>query len=252
MGSSHKHAARRYQLEHPGTTFPEAKRAVARSTAGSTPPRTPDQVPWIRGLDDDHEPARCFFCGHTALKLSSGDLRVDPRRVQVYCDNDRCDAREVEVIVMTDATESTRSRTDVQMMQRIAPIAHRPAETLFETVGDWIPGQRPVARDMPAVCLFCGQRSCRRVAGDVAGDTGRLRLGCTNHACSIGDVEILVMRDNTPWTHDRADVRALDAIVPRRGEEQVAGMTIYKPSELRFTPEEVLEGRVSGPLPPGV
>jgi hypothetical protein len=252
MGSSHKRAARRYQLEHPGTTFPEAKRAVARRTAGSTPPLIPDQVPWIRGLDDDHEPARCFFCGHAALKLSGGDLPVDPRRVQVYCDNDQCDAREIEVIVMTDATGSTRSRTDVQIMQRIAAIAERPAETLFETVGDWIPGQAPAARDMPGVCLFCGQLSCRRVAGDVAGDTGRLRLGCTHDACSIGDVEILVVRDGTPWTQSRADVRALDAIVPRGGGEQVGDIRVYRPRELRPTDEEVLEHRVSGPLSPGV
>ena len=117
---------------------------------------------------------------------------------------DRCDAREIEVIVMSDATESIGSRTDVQIMHLIAPVANRPAETLLETVGDWIPGQRPVARDMPAVCMFCGHRSCRRMSGDVAGDTGRLRLGCTNDACSIGAVEVLVVRDNTPWTHDRA------------------------------------------------
>ena len=41
-------------------------------------------------------------------------------------------------------------------------------------------------------------------------------------------------------------MRALDAIVPRRGGEQVTGMTIYTLSELRFTPEEVLERRLRG------
>lgn len=252
MGSSHKEAARRYQREHPGVTFPNAKRAVARPTGGSPPAHTPDQVPWIRSLEDHHEVARCFFCGHNTLMRSAGDLSVDPRRIEVYCDNDQCDAREIEVIVMSDDTQSTRSRTDVRILQRIAPVAHRPVESLIEEVGDWIPGAAPVARDLTSVCLFCGERSCVPASNDVSGDTGRLRLCCNNAACGVADVEVLVLRDNTPWTRERADVRALEAIIPRRGGTEVGDVVVYTFRELRFTDEEILERRVWGPLPPGV
>jgi hypothetical protein len=252
MGSSHKGAARRYQREHPGVTFPEAKRAVARPASGSTPARLPDQVPWVRCLEDRHDVAPCFFCGHDTLMPSAGDLSVDLRRIEMYCDNDQCDAREIAVIVMSDDTQSTQSRIDVRILQRFGPVADRPSSSLIEEVGDWIPGAVPAARDRPTVCLFCGERSCVPASGDVAGDTGRLRLRCTNAVCSVAEVEVLVLRDNTPWTRDRADVRALEAIIPRRDGTRVGDGVVYSMSRLRFTDEEVLERRVSGPLPPGV
>lgn len=104
MGSSDMRAARQSQLEHPGTTSPEGKRAVvALPTAGSTPPPATDQVPGIRSLGDDDEPTRCFFCGHKTLVLSGGDLRVDPRRVSGAATTTNA-RRAIEVIMMTDDT----------------------------------------------------------------------------------------------------------------------------------------------------
>lgn len=252
MGSSHKQAARKYQREHPGVTFPEAKRAVARPASGSSPAQLPDQVPWVRRLKEHHDVAPCFFCGLDTLTRSAGDVSVDPKRTQVYCDNDQCDAREIEVIVVGDDTQSTRSRTDVRILQRFAPIADRPASSLIEEIGDWIPGATPAGRTQPTVCLFCGEPTCVPASDDVVGDTGRLRLRCTNAACGVAEMEVLVMRDGTPWTQSRDDVRALNAIIPRRGGTSVGEeIVIYRVSDLRFTPEEVLAGRLSGPFPPG-
>jgi hypothetical protein len=250
MGASHTEAARKYMREHPGVTFPAAKRAVARGTTIGSPTRVPELVPWVRRLSERRNFAGCYFCGEHTLIPSSGDLPLDRRRVQVYCDNDQCDARETEVIVMRDGTETTAARTDVRILERYAPVVDRPASTFIEEIGDWIPGATPAARTETTICLFCGETASVPSSADVPADTGRIRLRCTNARCDVSEVEVLVLRDNTPWTRDRDDVSALEAIIPRReGTRLGGGIEIHRPGDFRFTPEEVLARRVSEPLP---
>lgn len=252
MGSSHKKAARDYQQAHPGVTFPEAKRAVAYKATAELKPWISGQIPWIRTLRDCENLAPCYLCGkRTVLRSFSGDMKSDHGRVQVYCDNDQCDARETEVIVVRDGTKTTPERTDVRIMEQFEPVTNRPSWTPIEEHGDWIPGATPAARTEKTVCLFCGEQTCISSPADVPADTGRLRLRCTNPRCSVSEVEVLVMRDGTGWTQERADVKALDAIVPRRPGTRVAGIEIFSVSDLREPPEGVdeLALRLSGPVP---
>lgn len=248
MGSSHKEAARLFMREHPGTTFPAAKRAVARGAAVIPQSSAPHPIPWLRRMVRENS-ASCYFCGDDTLIRSGGDLPVDHRRVEVYCDNDQCDAREIEVIVVDDGTEDTAARTDVRILTEYGPMVDRPASSLIEEFGDWIPGAAPAARAKTSVCLFCGESTCEPAPADAAGDTGRIRLRCNNSHCDVIDVEVLVVRDGTPWTQGRDDIHGLDKIVPRREGTQVGGITLYTPAALRFTAEEILAHRISGLVP---
>jgi hypothetical protein len=249
MGASHKEAAREYMRQHPGTTFPAAKRAVAHRTTSVSDSAAPQAIPWFRRSLDKDNVAACYFCGDTTLIRSSGDLLVDPRRIQVYCDNDQCDARATEVVVVDDGTKATAARTDVRLLAKYGPVLDRPASSFIEEVGDWIPGATPAARAATSVCLYCGEASCRPTPADTAGDTGRIRLRCNNIDCNVIDVEVLVLNDGTPWNQGRGDVAGLDKIVPRREGTEAGGVTFYSPADLRFTDEEILARRVSGPMP---
>lgn len=247
MGASHTEAARQYQRENPGTSFPAAKRAVARNTAAARPVAT--RAPWVRSTSREVT-VPCYFCGKDTILVSAGDLNIDPRRIQVYCDNDRCDARETEVIVVDDGTVTTSARTDVRILAQYGPVTYRPASSLIEEFGDWIPGATPAARRSSSICLFCGETTCGPSSADVSADTGRIRLHCNNARCDVIDVEVLVKRDGTPWTQERADICALDAIVPRPGGTVVGELTVYTARELRrVDPDEVLARRVSGSMP---
>lgn len=248
MGSTHTKAAREYMAAHPGVTFPEAKRAVDRSQGG-VPPATPP-TPWVRRSVDRARPTACYFCGDSSAILSSGDLKIDSGRVQMYCDNGQCDAREVEFVVVDDGTEATRHRADVRILRKHGPIADRPAWTLIEEIGDWIPGATPAARDTTSRCLFCGEHACAPAPADVPGDTGRLRMRCSNPRCHVREVEVLVVRDGTPWTADRDDNHDLEQLVPRGPGTKVGTGTVYSIDDYRrFTDEDTLERRVSGPMP---
>jgi hypothetical protein len=249
MGASHKKAARTFMREHPGTTFPAAKRAVARSTVPASDSPAPQSIPWLRRRVSRENPTSCYFCGANTLIRSSGDLSVDHRRVQVYCDNDQCDARATEVVVVDDSTKDTAARTDVRVLAEYGPVLDRPASSLIEEVGDWIPGATPVARTGTSVCLFCGEASCRPAPADAAGDTGRVRLRCNNTDCDVIDVEVLVLGDGTPWTQGRGDVEGLEKIIPRGEGTKSGGVTFYTSADFRFTDEEILARRVSGPMP---
>lgn len=248
MGASHKEAAKKLQRENPGMTFPAAKRAVARIAASVPSSIAPQQIPWVRRVPREI-PASCYFCGHDRLIRSMGDLSVDHRRVQVYCDNDRCDARETEVVVIDDGTEDTAARTDVRILATNGPVVDRPASSLIEEFGDWIPGATPAARTGPSACLFCGEASCRPAPTDTDGDTGRIRLRCNNPRCDVIDAEVLAIRDGTPWTQGRGDVSGFEEIIPRREGTKSGGITFYSPADFRFTDDEVLARRVSGPMP---
>lgn len=80
-------------------------------------------VPWVqRALDGSawgsSGYAQCYFCGDMSVKLSVGDLSADHGRVEVYCDNGDCDAREMTTIVTRDGHHSDR-RADVRMLDAI-------------------------------------------------------------------------------------------------------------------------------------
>lgn len=249
MGASHKEAARAFMRAHPGTTFPAAKRAVAR---GAVPPKdSPDSqyIPWTRRRARRDNPTSCYFCGASTLIRSMGDLSIDPRRVEVYCGNHRCDAREIAVVAVDDGTEGTAARTDVRVLAEHGPVLDRPTWSLMEDVGDWIPGATPAARKGTSLCPFCGEDNCHPSPGDAAGDTGRIRLRCSNANCDVIDVEVLVLRDGTPWTQDRRDVEGLTRVLPRGEGVSVYGFTTYTLDDFDYTDEEILAARVSGPMP---
>lgn len=104
MGSSDMRAARQSQLEHPGTTSPEGKRAVvALPTAGSTPPPPRIRFQGFVASVTTTSPRAVSSAGTKTLVLSGGDLRVDPRRVSCAATTTNA-RRAIEVIMMTDDT----------------------------------------------------------------------------------------------------------------------------------------------------
>jgi hypothetical protein len=59
----------------------------------------------------------CPFCGAQSLLLSYGDLSADRDRVEVYCDNGYCDAR--EIIMLITRGEGAGDRADVIAIQAV-------------------------------------------------------------------------------------------------------------------------------------
>ncbi|MFF9607840.1 hypothetical protein ACF1GY_37250 [Streptomyces sp. NPDC014684] len=79
------------------------------------------EPPWAR-RGTDHLP--CYFCGgHTAV-LSFGDRTDDTGRLELYCENQMCDAREVVVLVQRDGA-GAHDRADVRALREV----DRPRET---------------------------------------------------------------------------------------------------------------------------
>lgn len=60
---------------------------------------------------------RVPFCGGNALLRSSGDLPQDTERVEVYCDNQFCDAR--EIVILITRGEGTHARADVRALSAV-------------------------------------------------------------------------------------------------------------------------------------
>ncbi|MEU3295754.1 hypothetical protein ABZ722_25760 [Streptomyces longwoodensis] len=84
------------------------------------------EAPWAR-QGTEHLP--CYFCGGRTAILSSGDRPDDPGRLELYCDNQMCDAREVVVLVKRDGAGAP-DRADVRALREV----DRPRET--PAVGD--------------------------------------------------------------------------------------------------------------------
>ncbi len=59
----------------------------------------------------------CPFCSAQTLLLSVGDIGADRDRVEVYCDNTDCDAREIVVLLMRG--EGAHDRADVIALQAV-------------------------------------------------------------------------------------------------------------------------------------
>jgi hypothetical protein len=86
------------------------------------------EVPWVRKTLEGSAfgssgYAQCYFCGEQSVKLSVGDLGSDNGRVEVYCDNTNCDAREATVIVTRDGHHSDR-RADVRILNAVDEDQH--------------------------------------------------------------------------------------------------------------------------------
>lgn len=77
--------------------------------------------PWLRRHQPEatyaHEPksVQCLFCGSQTLKRSASDRSQDPGRLELYCDNGRCDAREMVLLVRRDGAGAGR-RADVRAL----------------------------------------------------------------------------------------------------------------------------------------
>jgi hypothetical protein len=69
----------------------------------------------------------CPFCGSEDLKLSYGDVWADRLRVELYCNNPRCEVREFTILALFAGVESTGVRSDVHALKLID---ERPIERL--------------------------------------------------------------------------------------------------------------------------
>ena len=258
--SAQKKAARAYQQAHPGTRLADALRAVTRPQSPHLAAWAPCDVPWIRRTDG---PAACYFCGNSTAIRSFTDMTADRGRVSVYCESGECDAREVEVLVVEDGTEDTRSRTDVRIMAHFEPMNGRPEWAGIGPSPDWAAGTPPYVRNIRGAnetigCLFCGEQTCTLSRNDVAADEGRVRLHCTNTRCRVREVEVLVMRDGTGWPAERPDVKALRALFPTRADQLASHLpagepAIFPVSDFHEPAQGVdpLAMRISGPIPWG-
>ncbi|WP_431220103.1 hypothetical protein [Leifsonia xyli] len=86
------------------------------------------ETPWVREqLSGDPFGARgyaqCYFCGEHTAKVSGGDLPGDNGRVEIYCDNTSCEAREVAVVVLRDGSKAD-TRADVRLLRAIDNDTH--------------------------------------------------------------------------------------------------------------------------------
>jgi uncharacterized Zn finger protein len=93
----------------------------------------PDQQPWIRQQvienpsKRDTTIAQCYFCGEMTAKVSWGDMTADNGRVEVYCNNHNCEAREVVVLVERDSF-AAGDRADVRALKAVDDASHSAME----------------------------------------------------------------------------------------------------------------------------
>lgn len=254
--SALKRDARAYQREHPGTRLADAMRAVPRSTATDGAGPTGGRAkPWIQRTDVE---TGCYFCGRDSVILSYTDLHDDHGRVEIYCDNGDCDAREIEVIIIEDGTSTTRNRTDVRILNHFGPDGDRPGSIGIGPGSDWAAGTTPHLRrsESTATCLFCGERTCVISAHDLYSDTGRLGIECTNPICTVHRAEALLVRDGMLWASDRPVAKALRGLFPTRADQKAESLPPGEPPIFPFsdfaTPADgidPLQMRISGPVP---
>lgn len=224
--SAKKRAARAHQQANPDMRYTTALADIER------PARATDwshgKTPWLRTIG--REPITCYLCGEPKMIRSFGDEKTDTGRVQLYCDNPQCEAREVELIVLRDGASATLRRADVQVLDTIAPAAHHRVPVPGAR-GDWIPGKVPWVRTTsePVTCAFCGKDTALLSRADAAADRGRVQLYCDNPQCDVREVELIVMRDGTNTTLDRPDVARLNEIDSPPVAKPSDGMPIIKP-----------------------
>jgi hypothetical protein len=61
---------------------------------------------------------QCYFCGGQTVTRSVSDIADDTGRIDLYCDNPDCDAREIAVIVCRDG-HGAWGRADVRALAAI-------------------------------------------------------------------------------------------------------------------------------------
>ncbi len=62
-------------------------------------------------------PYPCYFCGEDQVKLSYADRPADAQRIELYCDNVNCEAREVVVLMRRGL--GAHERADVRALQAL-------------------------------------------------------------------------------------------------------------------------------------
>ncbi len=81
-------------------------------------------TPWLRrhqpdaGYGSEPNPIQCALCGERTLKRSATDHDEDTGRLELYCDNGRCDAREMVLLVKRDGAHSGL-RADVRALRLV-------------------------------------------------------------------------------------------------------------------------------------
>ncbi|PYC80495.1 hypothetical protein C7C46_12390 [Streptomyces tateyamensis] len=77
------------------------------------------QQPWVRQrVKRASQALPCYFCGSNTAMLSDHDDDRDTGRVELYCDNQDCDAREVVILVLRDGA-GAHDRADVQALHAV-------------------------------------------------------------------------------------------------------------------------------------
>jgi hypothetical protein len=103
-------AAERIRQLHESVTSPREER-VSRGEW-----ETNDR-PWVRRALGNGETIPCYFCGGSDVILSYGDKVDDSGRLELYCNNPRCDAREVAILVVRGG--GAHLRKDVQALKAV-------------------------------------------------------------------------------------------------------------------------------------
>lgn len=75
------------------------------------------QQPWVRAHTPagfgastrDGSGAVCYFCGEPTAIISVTDFAEDTGRVDIYCDNTRCDAKEMTIIEIRGGRRQNRA-----------------------------------------------------------------------------------------------------------------------------------------------
>ncbi|MFJ8727750.1 hypothetical protein [Streptomyces sp. NPDC093269] len=81
-------------------------------------------TPWLRRHQQEAtygtqpDPVQCMFCGSQTVKRSASDRDEDRGRIELYCDNGLCDAREMVLLVKRDGDEAG-FRADVRALHLV-------------------------------------------------------------------------------------------------------------------------------------
>lgn len=103
-------------------------------------------VPWARRSTSAGQAVRCYFCGGETAIGSYGDLPDDTGRLELYCDNELCDAREVVILVRRDGDDAY-VRADVRALRAIDEGPNPPANALdrYHTAKGKVPRRQDTA-----------------------------------------------------------------------------------------------------------
>lgn len=90
-----------------------------------------------KGINADLAAAMpCPFCGGNTLKWSTSEVPIDPGRLELYCDNQMCDARVINIMVLRDGTPETADRPDVRALEAIDTGHYAPAPPRVQSLAE--------------------------------------------------------------------------------------------------------------------